>query len=620
MKRGHSRRGLIDLLGSSVLRIDRDHPLGLQDQIRRKIVAGIALGSLSPGTRMPSSRALAAHLGVCRNTVAAAYQKLIADGHLEARPRSGIFVGRAGFFGRGGDGLGVSGHSAAAGDEAWDRRLAGLAPTGPQPAAPPQWQKYPYPFVEGRLDRSLFPVHEWREASRLTLSVPEVQQWAADRAGADDPMLVQELRTKVLPRRGIHARPDEVLVTSGAQQSLFLVVELLVQPGSVVAVEEPGNPELIALLRRRGARLVHQPVDRDGMVVDDRLAGCAVVFVSPGHQRPTGATLSLARRAQLLRLAAERDFVVVEDDFECETNYLEPALPALRAGEGAERVVYAATLAQALAPALRIGVLAASPAMVRAARDLRRITSRGPPLSVQRTAAHLLALGHYDTIMIRVGAVLRSRLTALRNALNHYLPKSVTIPPVRGGTTYWVRGPEGLEVGSLAAAAEARGVLIEPASPYYAASEAPRNLFRLSVTGIREESIRPGIAVLAEVIRSLQAGPASAGLGADAALGGADLRRTLSGATLLVQTVYGDPCSIDLAADGTMSGRAGFANEDVDTGRWWIEGDFWCRQWREWAYGEAAKFRVVIDGDTIRWLNAEGRQIDSGLIARPPAA
>lgn len=620
MTRTRSRRSVVGLLGSSMLQVTRESPLPLQDQVRQKIVAGVALGSLAPGTRMPSSRALSRHLGVSRNTVAAAYQKLVADGHLEARPRSGVFVSLRQRGGSLGTETRVSGRAAAAGEPAWTRRLQTLRQLEQLVAIPPDWQKYPYPFVEGRLDRSLFPVHEWREASRLTLSAPEIQRWAVDTGDADDSMLVQEIRTKVLPRRGIHARPDEVLVTAGAQQALFLTVELLVQPGAMVAVEEPGNPELIALLQRRGARLVHQPVDQHGIVVDEALAACDIVYVSPGHQRPTGATLSAARRRDLMRMAAERDFVVVEDDFECETNYLEPSLPALRGGDEAARVVYAVTLVQSLAPVLRIGVLVASPGVVRAARALRRLTTRHPPLSVQRTAAHLLALGHYDTIMLRVGEVFRARLRALRDALNHYLPLSIAIPPVRGGTTYWVRGPDGLEVAELAAAAATRGVLMEPAARYYAQREGPHNYFRLSITSIREENIRPGIEALAKAMHALQAVSARVPPAPCDYLSGDELRRVMPGATLLLQTVYGDPCTIELAADGTMSGRAGFANEDLDQGSWWVEGDLWCRQWREWAYGEITRFRVAISGDRILWCNAEGRLIDSALIARPAPA
>ena len=324
----------------------------------------------------------------------------------------------------------------------WLQQLGGSRRLEELMSVPPDWQQFPFPFVGSQLDRSLFPVAEWREASRLTLNLPEIEDWAADIANADDAKLVQEIRSKVLPRRGIHARPDEVLVTAGGQQALHLTVELLVEAGTPVAVEEPGNPELVALLRRRGAEIAFQPVDREGMIVDERLAACRVVYVSPGHQRPTGVALSAERRAALMSLAAERDFVVVEDDFECEADDLEASPPALRSGgHGRTRGLCRddPPVARAGAPPRRAGRLALARARgpgASAHHDAPSAAHR-----VQRTAAHLLALGHYDTIMARVGAAFRQRLLALRDALNHYLVHLIDIPPVRGGTAYWVTGP-----------------------------------------------------------------------------------------------------------------------------------------------------------------------------------
>jgi len=597
------------------LTIDRRETLNLQDQIRQRIVERVAVGSLAPTQKLPSTRALARQLKVSRNTVAAAYQRLVADGHLEARPRSGIYVSNARYAASRRDELRAAGEPTPIEPPVWERQLGGSRQIEALMSVPPDWQQFPFPFVGSQLDLSLFPVAEWREASRVMLSLPEIGDWAVDAANADDGKLLQEIRSKVLPRRGIHARPDEVLVTAGGQQALHLTVELLVEPGTTVAVEEPGNPELVALLRRRRARLVFQPVDHDGMVVDGRLTGCDVVYVSPGHQRPTGVALSPARRAALMSMAAERDFIVVEDDFESEAGDLEAMPPALRAGAAGQRVAYVATLLQSLSPALRLGVLVASPSLIRAARALRRITTRHPPLSVQRIAAHLLALGHYDTIMARVGAAFRQRLLALRDALNHYLVHLIDIPPVLSGTTFWVTGPEQLDVQRLKAAAESRGILIQPASHFYSSDAAPRNVFRLSVSGIPEERIRPGIEALGRAIRALiarerrQAEPVTY-------LTEDELRAQMTGVTFLCRTVYGDPLTIDLMPDGTMLGRAGFANEDLDEGRWWLEGDFWCRQWREWSYGQVVRFRIVLEGTQIQWFNAEGRLIDSGLITR----
>lgn len=609
------RRGRPEFLKATVPSVDRGDSLNLQDQIRRRIVERVAVGSLAPQQRLPSTRALARHLKVSRNTVALAYQRLIADGHLEARPRSGIYVSNARYAANRRDELRAAGMPAPAEPPVWVRQLGGSRRIEELISVPPDWQQFPYPFVGAQLDRSLFPVAEWREASRLTLSMPEIGDWTADTANADDAKLLHEIRTKVLPRRGIHARPDEVLVTAGGQQALHLTVELLVEPGTTVAVEEPGNPELVALLRRRGAELVFQPVDRDGMVVDERLADCGVVYVSPGHQRPTGVALATARRAALMRMAADRDFIVVEDDFECEADDLEAAPHALRAGDQGQRVAYVATLLQSLAPALRLGVLVASPSLVRAARALRRITTRHPPLSVQRTAAHLLALGHYDTIMARVGAAFRQRLLALRDALNHYLVHLIDIPPLRGGTAYWVSGPGHLDVRELMIAAEGRGVLIQPASRFYSSGDAPHNVFRLCVSGIPEERIRPGVEALGLALRAIGARERSSDL-PFTCLDARELAERMPDATLLCKTVYGDPCTIELLADGTMTGRAGFANEDLDQGRWWLEGDLWCRQWREWSYGQVVRFRIVVEGERIHWVSPDGRLIDSGLITR----
>lgn len=597
------------------LAVDRREALSLQDQIRRRIVERVAVGTLAPMQKLPSTRALARQLKVSRNTVAAAYQRLVADGHLEARPRSGIYVSGARHGAPRREDLRAAGQPTPVEPPVWKRRLAGARPVESLMSVPPDWQQFPFPFVGSQLDHSLFPVAEWREAGRLALSGAEIDDWAVDTANADDGKLLQEVRSKVLPRRGIHARPDEVLVTSDGQQALSLTVELLVDPGTAVAVEEPGNPELVALLARRGARIVFQPVDREGMVVDGRLAGCGVVCVSPGHQRPTGVAMSAERRAALMALAAERDFIVIEDDFECEADDFAAAPPALRAGAEGARVAYVATLLQPLAPALRLGVLVASPSLVRAARALRRITTQHPPLSVQRTAAHLLALGHYDTIMARVGEVFRARLMALRDALNHYLVGLIDIPPHKGGTAYWVTGPESLDVRELRSAAEARGVLIRPAAHFYSGGDAPRNVFRLSVSGIPEERIRPGIETLGRVLRTLLARERRAPL-PFTFLTEEELRAHMPGATFISRTVYGDPLTIDLHPDGSMSGRTGFAHEDTDRGRWWLEGDLWCRQWDEWSYGQVARFRIVLEGARIQWVSPEGRLIDSALFTR----
>ena len=587
--------------------------MSMQEQIRRRVIEAIYAEVFPPGARLPSSRRLSKELGVSRNTVFLAYQQLIAEGHLATRERSGLYVPDNTPARR----MVAPAPSVRPDPSDMAAVLARRLPSRPERAdsyqCPPDWQKYRYPFIEGRYDKSLFPIAEWREASRLALAAAEVDQWSLDNGEVDDPALVEEIRTKLLPRRGITARPDELLVTVGEQQALFLAVQLLAGRKRQVSVEEPGLPELRELLALREARLQHQPVDDEGILVDEGLAGSDLVCVSASRQRPTGVTLSLARRKALLEMAREADFLVLEDDFECEMNYLGSALPALRGLEGGERVVYVASLSKVLAPGVRLGYMVAAPEIIAEARRLRDLTTRRPSPNNQRAAAFFLSLGHYDAMMRRLTEVCAERLIALRDALNHYRPLSIAVAPVEGGTSYWVRGPEGLDAGSVIRAAEARGILIEPADHWFAGADGPRNMFRLGVTSLPASAIRPGIAELSAAMRGLaEEGGRPA---VPEPLDEAALRQRLSGATLLYKTVYGDPCTIELHPDGTMSGQAGFAGEDRDTGRWWIEDGLWYRQWRSWAFGEVLGFAVALDGDRLFWLDAEGNIADSAVLA-----
>jgi DNA-binding transcriptional MocR family regulator len=379
-----------------LFRVDAGAHLNLQRQIRQQLIEAIAGGAFAPGRRLPSSRQLAAQLGVARNTVVLACQQLIAEGHLVARERSGLYVNDEIVKGLALSKRVVTPSADAASDLDWSARIKAPAAPGDGWRCPPDWQKYPFPFVEGLFDRSLYPIVEWREATRLALGARQVQEWSTDTGDADDPMLVREICGKVLPRRGITARPDQVLLTGGAQEALHLLTEILVERGTKVGIEEPGNSAMLQLLRRRGASLAHLPVDEDGLVVARSLADCEILYVTPSHQRPTAATLSMARRAELLALARAADSIVIEDDFECETNYLDDAYPALRSLAGGERVIYVADLSRALAPGLRLGFIVASPEIVAEARALRALTARQPPLSVQRTAALFFSLGRQD--------------------------------------------------------------------------------------------------------------------------------------------------------------------------------------------------------------------------------
>ena len=253
-----SRLPILRPMSDRLLYLDPDSRLSLQAQIRHRLVEAIHLGVFKPGARLPSSRKLAEQLGVARNTVVLACQQLAAEGLLTGRPRSGLYVAQRVAW----PALGVGDSSERAGITGrWQQWLKARANPDTARSAPADARSYPYCFLEGQFDASLFPVSEWREACRYALGSSDIEAWSAAGAGLDDPLLVEELRSKILPMRGINARADEILITVGAQQALYLLAELLIDSSVSVAIEEPGYPAM-RHLRQSSRRTGRSPADR----------------------------------------------------------------------------------------------------------------------------------------------------------------------------------------------------------------------------------------------------------------------------------------------------------------------------------------------------------------------
>src|SRR5690606_5783181 len=161
----------------------------------------------------------------------------------------------------------------------------------------------------------LFPTAEWRECTRMALAVLEIRDWAADRVDLDDPLLIEQIQARLLPRRGIFAKPEEIMISLGAQHGLFMLASMLAHRGMRVAIEDPGYPDARSIFRVAGAEIAPVPVDTEGIVVDAIPADVGIVFVTPSHQSPTMVTLSDRRRAGLLAAAEKNDWIIIEDDY-----------------------------------------------------------------------------------------------------------------------------------------------------------------------------------------------------------------------------------------------------------------------------------------------------------------
>jgi GntR family transcriptional regulator/MocR family aminotransferase len=464
-------------------------------------VSAILDGQLARDEPIPSTRKMAKSLGVSRNTVVLAYQGLLDDGYLVARERSGYYVADKALEGA----VSQRGSAKAPADQAsdfWSRRLT-MRPASQEILSKPlDWQSYPYPFIYGQVDHTLFPLAEWRDCARQALGKKWLGSWTNDTWAFDDPLLVEQIRRRILPRRGIMANDDEILVTLGGQNALFLLVSLLVDSGTHVAMEDPGFPDMRNMLELHSRHVALLPVDGQGLVADERLNSTQLLFITPSHQYPTTVTMPLERRMELLTLAAQRDFVIIEDDYEFETNYVNEPCPALKSLDDEGRVIYVGSLSKTLFPGLRLGFLVGPKQLVAEARALRRLMVRHAPNNNQRTAALFLALGHHDTLIRRLHRAYRSRWEVMGAALQKYLPNASRIPTF-GGTSFWVKGPARLDSEVLGEAAAKKGIIIEPGRINFGGDKPPRTFFRLAFSSIDEKKIEPGIRLLAETIADL---------------------------------------------------------------------------------------------------------------------
>ncbi|MBP5856774.1 PLP-dependent aminotransferase family protein [Marivibrio halodurans] len=465
------------------------------------IVDAVLSGQLPPGDPLPSCRAMAKRLRVSRNTVVYAYQRLVDDGFLVARERSGFYVADDVMQGRVQPPARETPISEIpAGDAPDMERRFRIRPSRQQNIRKPKdWRSLPYPFIYGQTDTTLFPLAEWRDCSRQVLGRRMFDEVTHDMLGEDDPVLVEQIRTHLLPRRGVTASAGEILITLGAQNALYLLASLFLQPSDTVVMADPGYPDFRNLAQLRTNRLRTLAVDAGGLPVDGRLDGADYIFVTPSHHFPTTVTMPLARRQALLDYATEHDCILIEDDYEPEANYVAEPTPALKSMDRDGRVIYVGSLSKTLFPGLRLGYLVASRPVVDELRALRRLMLRHPPTEVQRIAGLFIAQGHHDTYVKRLGKTYKRRWRLMSEALDRHLPGTSQAPGF-GGTSFWVEGPAELDADALAERALHEGLVLEPGSVNFAGDRPPRNFFRLGFSSIADEKIEPGIAKLAALI------------------------------------------------------------------------------------------------------------------------
>ena len=466
------------------LHLDLDGVGDRTSRIYSALLDAVLDGRLRPGDRLPPSRELARQLGVARGTVGTAYDRLVAEGFLEARVGAGTFVSS--------DARARRGRRAPAGEvrprAVWDA----LPPPVPD-ASPAEFD-----LSVGGPDTSLFPLATWRRLVSATLRPSLLQASAYE--GGGHPELQREVARTVGLSRSVVAGPEDVVLTGGAQQALDVVSRALVEPGDVVVVEDPAYTAAVRLFASHGARVVGVPVDEEGLVVDLLPRSARMVYVTPSHQFPTGAVMSLRRRIALLDWARRRNTVVVEDDYDSEFRFEDRPLAPLQSLDRDGRVVYVGSFSKTLMPSLRVGYLVAPRSLQSTVRQAKMLTDWQGDAVTQGALARFMAEGLLAAHVKRLTRVYGERRAALLEALEQLPAGVLEVLPSAAGLhvcTYFV--DRAVDDRKVAEAAHAAGVAVEPVSPRFVTAD-PRPGLALGFRRVPADRMADAVRRLASVL------------------------------------------------------------------------------------------------------------------------
>jgi GntR family transcriptional regulator/MocR family aminotransferase len=455
--------------------IDPDSSTGLADQIYEEVRSGILDGRLGPGDRVPSSRELADVLGVSRHTVTRAFNRLTGEGFL---------------VGRRGGGTVVSDLFTADSNPGPSHPV--LQPARPQPTPPT------YDLRPSLPDRDLFPLREWKRYARLAVDLHS--GWYEDPAGLPELRLV--LARWIGRSRGVDASFRQIVVTSGAQQAFFLIAKACLEPGSRVAMEDPGYIWFRSAMEAAGVEVVSVPVDDEGIVVADIPRDVAAVYVTPSHQFPTGVVMSMARRLDLLALARESDMLVLEDDYDSEFRYVDRPLEPIHRLDNGDSVAYIATMSKVLSPSLRLGYVVVPPEYLIRLVEFRQRMDLGPRGLDQQTLRHYIADGHLSRHIRKAHRIYQRRHDKVARHFSRLTEIGLVDNP-RANAGLHASAPlsPGLDERQILADLAARGFAIDGYSDYQHDPDGPAGLL-VGFGSIDEQRLDEALLIIEETLIS----------------------------------------------------------------------------------------------------------------------
>ena len=497
---------MIDLL----IRPDGQGPL--YAQVYRALRGQILSGQLSAGAKLPPTRVLAAELGTSRNVVVLAFEQLISEGYAESLVGSGTYVAAA----LPDLALPVSGRgpSGARRDESKTvlqvaPRLSSFAQTalrivrtdGPPRANVERAPRFDFRY--GRVAPDSRGLDLWqrvlaREARKLN--------W--DYGAAIGDRGLREAVSQYLQRsRAVVCSVDQVMIVTGSQQGLDLTARVMLRPGDATLIEEPQYRGARQVFLAAGSRLIPAPVDAEGLNLQPiRDTHARLVYVTPSHQFPTGAVMSLSRRLALLEWAKAHDAYVVEDDYDSEFRYQGRPIEAVQGLDTNHRTIYVGTFSKVLSPALRVGYMVLPPQLVEAFRAAKWLSDRHTPLLEQVALARFIEEGYFEQHLRRMRQVNARRRSALLDAVGAYLGPQVEVTGTNAGLhlLLWIRDFHRAEMETLQAQARSQDVGVYSVSGLYLSPPQRAGLL-MGYACLSEPEIEEGIRRLGNVMAGARA-------------------------------------------------------------------------------------------------------------------
>lgn len=472
-----------------VIPIDRAASIPLHRQIYDGFRTAILRGNLRPGQQVLSSRELAANLQISRFPVLDAYAQLLAEGYFETRVGAGTFISTA---------LPIPCEpirEPKKGKPDIPRQTSRRSSLLPRFKRPPWLQGWgAFAVHQPALDQ--FPFEIWSNLVSMHSRRPRLHAMHnIDPLGLPD--FREAVCTYLRTSRAVHCDPQQIMIVSGSQQALEITARVLLDPDDPVWIEEPSYQLTRAVLLGAGCRLISVPVDQEGLDVATGIRLCEnarAAFVTPSHQYPLGATMTAARRLQLLNWAQESGSWIIEDDYDSEYRFESMPIPSLQGLDNNSRVIYIGTFSKVLFPSLRIGYIVIPPDLVEDFVTVRFAMDIFPPYLFQETLTAFMQAGHFAKHIRRTRALYKERRTALVENIQKIFGNALKIHGAEAGMHMTVTYPGELSDVKIAEKAAKENLWLWPLSSCY--RENPRNGFILGFGNIDAKQMEQAVLAL----------------------------------------------------------------------------------------------------------------------------